>query len=779
MKAPGDAALPARARAGRETDRPSREGRPRHHAIPQRTGRLAGAPRDPPPSPTPRHAEPHLERCVELLKRGQLEDALGACDQALRARPDLAQAHLYRGSILQQQGLLENALAAYDQALRIRPDLPEAYLNRGVILQQRAQLEEALEAFDQALRIDPDYARAHFNRGVVLEQQGWPESAVAAYDQALRLKPDYVDACVNRGVALVRLGQLEPALEAFDQAVRLQPDMTEAHFNRGNALWGLRRFGEAVAAYEQATRIRPDYAPAHFNRAGVLQEQARYEQAVAAYDEALRFDPDNAAVHINRGNALRELGRTTEALAAYDQALRIQPGLAKVHGNRANVLADAGSFKDAVAGYREALRLQPDYADAHSNLLFCLNYDPSQDDRSLLSAHRHWGELHGHPANAYDSYANPRDPHKVLRVGLVSADFVRHPVGYLVEPAVAAADPAELQIVCYSGRRREDALTERLKAKATAWRSTLNVPDAALAAMIRDDGIDILIDLAGHTASNRLTMFALRPAPVQISWIGYPFTTGLAAIDYVLMDQATVPPGEERWFVEQVIRLPETRFCYMPPEYAPPPGPPPMLERGYVTYCSFNNLSKVTPDVARLWGRILKAVPGARLILKWKTLAETERRALYHQWFADHGVDPARVELRPATPHPEMLAEYGDVDIALDPFPYSGGITSLEALWQGVPVISLPGSRPVSRQTLGFLRNLGREEWVARDPEDYVRISVGLASDPRSLAEFRRIQRARMAASPLCDAPRFAEHFEAALRAVWRTWCSADPSLTH
>jgi predicted O-linked N-acetylglucosamine transferase (SPINDLY family) len=350
-------------------------------------------------------------------------------------------------------------------------------------------------------------------------------------------------------------------------------------------------------------------------------------------------------------------------------------------------------------------------------------------------------------------------------------------VGYLVEPVLAAADPAGLQIVCYSGRRTEDALTERLKAKATAWRSTLNVPDAVLGEMIRGDRIDILLDLAGHTANNRLTLFALRPAPVQIGWIGYPFTTDLAAIDYVLMDEATVPPGAERWFVERVVRLPETRFCYTAPEYAPPPGPPPMLERGCVTFGSFNNLSKVTPDVARLWARVLAAVPGARLILKWKTLAEPKTRTRYHRWFADHGIDPARVELRPATPHPQMLAEYGDVDIALDPFPYSGGITSLEALWQGVPIVSLPGSRPVSRQTLGFLRNMGREEWVARDPDDYVRISVGLASEPQALAGLRRTQRARMAASPLCDGPRFRRHFEAALRAVWHVWCGAHSSL--
>ncbi|HEX6114355.1 MAG TPA: hypothetical protein VFZ10_18810, partial [Geminicoccaceae bacterium] len=369
-------------------------------------------------------------------------------------------------------------------------------------------------------------------------------------------------------------------------------------------------------------------------------------------------------------------------------------------------------------------------------------------------------------------------PDKVLRVGLVSADFDRHPVGYLIEPLLAAADPAEVHFVCYSGVGEEDDLSARLKRRSAAWRSTLGMSDRAMADLVRADGIDILIDLAGHTAANRLPVFGLEPAPVQVSWIGYPCTTGLRAIGYALMDEATVPAGAERWFVERVVHLPETRFCYAPPEYAPPPGPPPMLAHGRVTFGSFNNLCKVTPEVVRLWARVLEAIPGARLILKWKTLADPETRARYRRWFAAEGTDPARVELRAASPHPQMLAEYADVDVALDPFPYSGGITTLEALWQGVPIVTLPGMRPVSRQTLGFLRNLGRAEWVARDPDDYVRISVGLASDPQALAAIRRTQRARMAASPLCDAPRFARHFEAALRALWHDWCGTQPACT-
>jgi predicted O-linked N-acetylglucosamine transferase (SPINDLY family) len=749
---------------------------------------------------------------VTAYRTGDIDAALSLIEQAIRCEPTAAHQHHARGAILQRQGRVEEALAAYEDAIHLQPDYVEAHLNRGVVLQQQARLGEALQAFDRALSITPGYAGAHFNRGVILERQGQLEQAIAAYDQVLRIKPDCLEAYINRGAALMAHGRTEQALESFDRALRIGPAVAEVHFNRGNALKELGLFAEALAAYDQALRIKPGLAQAHFNRGIILERERRLEQAIGAYDEALRVKPDYAEALLGRAKVLHQQGRLGEALeacgqaleirpelaaahlrlglilaeqwrledarAAFDQAIQIDPNHALAHNNRGNVLKDMGLFQDAAAAYERALRIQPDLAEAHSNYLYCLNYDPSQDDVALFAAHCRWADCHGHPNRTYDTHAQSLDPQRRLRVGLVSADFLRHPVGYLVEPLLAAAHPDSVPIVCYSGRRTEDDLTERLKAKATSWRSTLDMTDAMLAEAIRADGINVLIDLAGHTAGNRLTLFALKPAPVQVSWIGYPYTTGLRAIDYVLMDEATVPSGEERWFVERVVRLPETRFCYAPPEYAPPPEPPPVLERGHVTFGSFNNLAKVTPEVLRLWARLLQALPEARLLLKWHTLGEPGTQARYRRLIEALGVDSARVELRAGSPHRTMLAEYGDIDIALDPFPYSGGITSLEALWQGVPIVTLPGSRPVSRQTLGFLRSLGRAEWVARDPDEYVRISVGLASDPRALAAIRRAQRARVAASPLCDAPRFARHFEAALRVLWRNWCDAQPAFT-
>jgi predicted O-linked N-acetylglucosamine transferase (SPINDLY family) len=679
---------------------------------------------------------------------------------------------------LRRQGTPVEALAAVEHALRLRPDWAEAHLQRGVLLQQLARHQEAIEAFDSALRLKPGYSRAHFNRGVTLQAAGQLEKAVAAYEEALRLQPDLCEAHLNRALALGRLGRFPGALAALDQALRLRPGSGEAHFNRGNALRALGRSDEALSAYERALEIREDLGLAHFCRGLILSQRGRADEALASFEHALRLQPEFAEAHFNRGNTLVALGRFEDAVRAYDRSLGICPDSAQAYLNRGVLLNQQGRLAEALADYDQACRLAPESAQAQSACLYGLNYDPAQDEQALLDAHRAWGERQASPAIRPPVAVERCDPHKILRVGLVSADFDRHPVGYLIEPLLAAADPRQLHFFCYSGLSEEDDLTARLKRRSSAWRSTLGMSDAAMANLVRADAIDILIDLAGHTAANRLPVFALEPAPVQVSWIGYPCTTGLRAIGYALMDEATVPAGAERWFIERVVRLPETRFCYAPPEYAPLAAPPPMVERRRVTFGSFNNLAKVTPQVVRLWARVLASVPGARLVLKWKTLADPETRARYHRCFAAEGTDPARVELRPASPHPQLLAEYGDIDIALDPFPYSGGITSLEALWQGVPIVTLPGSRPVSRQTLGFLRNVGRAEWVALDPDDYVRISVGLASDPRALAAMRGAQRARMAASPLCDAPRFARHFEAALRALWHDWCAARPAFT-
>jgi len=374
----------------------------------------------------------------------------------------------------------------------------------------------------------------------------------------------------------------------------------------------------------------------------------------------------------------------------------------------------------------------------------------------------------------------PRDPRpdRRLRIGYVSGDLRFHPVGYFLDKVFAAHDASAVEIYCYANTVTSDAITDRLRAASHQWRVIAGLPDEAVVAQIRDDGIDILIDLAGHTDMNRLLMFALRPAPVQVSWLGYFGTAGLGAIDYTLMDKASVPPGDERWFREAIARLPYGRFCYQPHAEAPEPAAPPVCRRGYVMFGSFNNIAKIGPDVVQLWARVLDAVPRSRLLLKWTSLGEARARHRLVEAFAAAGIAEDRLELRGKSPHREMLGEYGDMDLALDPFPFGGGITSCDALWMGVPVLTLPGDRPASRQTLGFLQSLGLDDLVAASPDDYVAKAAQWAGDADRLAELRRTLRPRMAAAPLCDGPLFTRALEAALREMWRRCCGGEAPET-
>lgn len=333
-------------------------------------------------------------------------------------------------------------------------------------------------------------------------------------------------------------------------------------------------------------------------------------------------------------------------------------------------------------------------------------------------------------------------------------------------------------VYCYSGRAEEDEVTERLRTAADVWRPTMGTTDAELAEQIRQDGIDILVDLAGHTGASRLPVFTGKPAPVQVSWLGYWGTTGLDTIDYVLTDEITVPAGQEQYFVEKVVRLPDTRLCFAPRNYAPQVAPLPALGRGHVTFGCFNNLAKITPGVVALWAELLRVVPETRLILKWKSFENRATRERYLDLFDKNGINSERVDLRGGSDHLALLREYGDMDIALDPFPFSGGLTSCEALWMGVPVVTLPGDLPISRQTACFLTNLGLGELVAGSQDEYVRIVSSLARDPERLEQLRRELRPRMKASPLCDNRRFTLNLEHAFREMWRTWCGKQEAVS-
>ena len=605
--------------------------------------------------------------------------------------------------------------------------------------------------------------------GAALFAQGRFEDAIRAWTRALRQDATQLQAYAGIGEAYLRLGLARPASMAFADLVKRAPGSPEAHYNLGNALAASGKLDEAVAAYREAVRLKPGFFEAWSNLGIPLYHLNRFEEALAAQDSALRLRRDDPGAHGNRGNALFALSRLEAAARAYKTSLVLAPSQAEAATSLGNLWKEQGRHEAALAAYRWARHAAPWHAAAGSNLILGLHYAENVSPDDILAEARDYAKRI-EPLAAAPLFAASTDPFRRLRIGYVSGDLRRHPVGYFLSPVLANHDRAAFEIVCYSTNPVVDDMTRHLHGSTDHWRSLAGLSDEAAARQIAADQIDILVDLSGHTAFNRLPVFARRPAPVQASWLGFWGTTGLSAIESILSDDTAIAAGEDRFYSETVIRLPQGRFCYAPPDYAPEP----VVPSGPITFGSFNNLSKVGPAVRQLWAGIVLDVPESRLVLKWSTLADPALRAALTAEFADAGIDPARLDLRGPSGHRDMLAEYGDIDIALDPFPFGGGLTSCEALWMGVPVVTMPGANPASRQSAGFLHAIGHEDWIAGSPEDYRRIAGALASDRARLADLRHSLRPAMAASPLCDGPGFTRALEQAYRALWRKAISAN-----
>ncbi len=533
--------------------------------------------------------------------------------------------------------------------------------------------------------------------------------------------------------------------------------------------------GQAIELIGKAIALKPDYAEAHSNLGNALNDQGRLEEAVVVYRRALELKPDLAEAHSNLGNALKDQGKADEAVAAYRKALELKPDYAEAHSNLGNALKDQGKVDEAVAAYRKALELKPDYADAHCNLLFCMNYDRQTSQQEILAESRRWDDVHAAPC-AVDEGSHPNNPdtERRLRVGYVSPDFREHSVSYFLDPLIAGHDRRSFEVFCYSQVIKPDAKTERFRDLADVWRSTVGIADATVAERIQEDGIDILVDLAGHTGENRLLVFAARPAPVQVSWLGYPNTTGLSAMDYRLTDALADPEGDaDALHSEILVRLPNGFLCFAPAADAPEIGGTPALANGHVTFGSFNNLAKVTPDVVETWARVLQRMPKSRLVIKSRPLADEETRKRYREMFGAHGITAGRVELIPRIASKSgHLGAYNRIDIGLDPFPYNGTTTTCEALWMGVPVITLRGDRHSGRVGTSILTRANLADLVAETKAVYVEKAVALANDLERLSALRGDLRSRLRMSPLCDAEAFTRDVEAAYREMWRRVCT-------
>ncbi len=736
----------------------------------------------------PNPARAHLNRGNILLLKGDLPAALDAFRTAIQHKPDYAGAYYNIGNALLGNKQLDEAVASYRQALEIEPDYAEVHCSLGVALKELGQLDSAIESFQRALQINPDLVEAHTNlgnvaqelysRGNVLLDNGKLDDAVATFHSALGINPDLVEAHNNLAIALQELGRSEDAAASYRQALKIRPDYAEAHFNLGNTLRGLRQFEGAAASHRRALELKPDFAEAHNNLGIALQELGRSEDAAASYRQALHINPEYAEAHFNLGNTLKSLRQFEGAVASYRRALEIIPEYTAAYSNLGNALKDFGQLDDALACYRMALELQADYLEAHTGLLFTLNYMATCEHSQYLEQARQYGRIvSGKVGSRFPAWQCATNPER-LRVGLMSGDFRKHSVGFFLEGMLSHIDPARIELIAYPTHHKEDELTARIRPCFSAWKPLVGLSDEAAARLIHADGVHVLIDLSGHTAHNRLPVFAWKPAPVQVTWLGLPATTGVAEIDYVLGDLQAIPTEHEGHFTETVWRLPDSYVCFSPPVYPLKVAPLPALAAGQVTFGSFNNLTKMTDQVVAVWARILLSVPGSRLYLKAGQLIDEGIRGQTLQRFAACGISPERLLLSGMMGTiADHLAEYNKVDIALDTFPYPGVTTSVEALWMGVPVLSLHGDRFLSLSAKSIAHHAGLPDWVAADEDDYVAKAVAFASDLQRLARLRAGLRQQVLASPLFDAPRFARNFEDALWGMWQRYQDKQENL--
>ena len=636
------------------------------------------------------------------------------------------------GVSLQSQG--KDALAVLQKASELLPRNFSVISNLGNALKSIGRFDDALASFRRALEINPDFAEGHYNLGVTLQSLKQPEDAVASYRLALQIKPDLIKAHNNLGNVLRELGRLDDAETSFRRALEINPDFAEGYSNLGNVQKELGQIDEAEASFRRAVELNPGFAEGHYNL----------------------------------GSTLQDLKRNDEAMACYQRALAIKPGYTEAHNNLGTTLKDLGRLDDAVTCYRRALQCNPDYAMAHSNLLFTLNYHPDKRGEVIYAAYQEYEQRFGLPYRSqWRNHGNNREQRRRLKVGYVSPDFKRHAVRNFLEPLLSQHDKNAVEIYAYAELTKEDQVTARYRGYMDHWVLTRGMGDDTLAERIRADGIDILVDLAGHTAHNRLGVFARKPAPVSLSWLGYGYTTGLTAVDYFLTDGTTVPEGSEGLFSETLCRLKTPAHVFRPAEGMGLVSPLPATECGHVTFGTLTRAVRINHRTIRVWSAILKRVEGGRLVIDSHDFKSATMQDALAEKFAAHGIGRDRLEIGFHSPPWDVLR---GMDIGLDCFPHNSGTTLFETLYMGVPFVTLAERPSVGRLGSSILEGAGHREWIARTEDEYVEMAVALATDLPKLAGLRAGLRGEMEASPVMDEAGFARKVEAAYREMWVKW---------
>jgi len=685
-----------------------------------------------------------------------------------------AQSENARGLELARAKQFDAAIACFQKALELQPDYLLALNNLGAALIDTQRFDQAIPVLRRAIQINPARAAdTSYNLAKALSATGQLDQAIDAYVQAIALNPSLFPAYMMLGIALHARGRREESRAAFQGALRLKPDHSDALSNLGAVLSECGEFDQAIAAGQRAVQLNPNSAPAFNNLCNTLSQVGRLEEAIECGQRAIALRPNYLEAYANLAVALERSGQTDRAVDLYNQAIaRAENPTAFLHVNLAGTLSSQGRLDEALSASQLALKLRPMNSVAWSNRLLMMHFQCNVSPEEIFQEHRKWERSCAMPLYP-DRAPQPRDPNprRRLRIGYLSPDFRRHSVNYFLDPIFANHNHEQFEIISYADQfQGADFATDRLRSFSDQWRDVTGHTDDAIADQIRADEIDTLIDLAGHTGHNHLLVFARKPAPIQITYLGYPDTTGLSVMDYRLTDALADPPGlTEHLHTEKLLRLPRTAWCYQPPDASPDVEPTPALVNRYVTFGSFNVLSKINADVISLWSKILLAIPKSRLLMKNKSLNDSATLRRIQNEFARHGVTPDQLDFRSHIhSFEEHLQTYRHVDIMLDPFPYAGTTSTCEALWMGVPVITLAGQIHASRVGVSLLTNVALPHLIAGSPDAYIQIARNLACDPKRLNSMRMDLRQGFLASPLFDAVSFTRELERIYRAVWR-----------
>ena len=723
-----------------------------------------------------KEADAVLAAAQQAYGNGRLADVETLCRRILQVLPDhFDTLHLLGVSLSSDPKRLEEAEQVLRAAIAVSPRAANVYCDLGTVLFDLKRYEDARACQEKGIALNPNFPMALTNLGNTLMHLGLPLEALELHERAIRLKPDYADAYCNRGMVELRIWHSEQALQSFERALAFQPKHQEALAGRGMALLELRNYAAAETALNTALAMRPGNAKVLAHRGRLHLRLLRLEQAERDIEAALALDPTLEMALREKARVSLLLNKPTQAMAACQKLLEQNPKSENALSLMGSCFVSQGEIATALEHFDRALALKPDFEDAIERKIFALDFLPGADFATLQAARRYWWDNVG--ARIPQRPLRPRefDPDRRLVVGYVSADFRRHSAGFIFMPVLRHHDHTNFEIVCYSSSPLQDEMTDEFRAFADRWVDAVLLSDEQLTDRIEEDGIDILVDLSGHSGGTRLGMFARKPAPIQLSAWGAPTGTGLKTIDYIFADPVAIPEEARPEFAEKIHDLP----CMLTiSEPAPGLYKPdlPMLRNGYVTFGTFNRIDKISNEVMPVWSRLLRELPGSKLVIKHGALEDAGLRDGLAARFAEHGVSPDSVVYLRASPREEHLGEFAQIDISLDPFPQNGGAGTWESLHMGVPVVAKLGRTKSGRAAGGILKAIGLDDWVAEDDETYIAIAKRFAGDPATLAALRADLPARIMASAAGNGATYTRHVEAAYRQFWRNYCAAQAS---